>query len=150
MDTTTTSKIMMSSTSCGPFLEENIVSRQIDKSIYMKDQAYDGQTQHTEQTMKPSATMRTGYMASAFTEDIQISSITTTSTPIEDKTNICYNKFLIHHNIPILSKPQSLSSFIQYLYYNNFTQSFKISINTTYNETHIYINNNDPLLPNYI
>ena len=59
-------------------------------------------------------------------------------------------KFLIHHNISILSKPQSLGSFIQYLYHNNFTQPFKISINTIYNETHIYINNNDLLLPNHI
>ena len=100
--------------------------------------------------MKPSSTVRTRYTVSAITEDIQISSITTTSTPIEDKTNICYNKFLIHYNIPILSKLQSLGSFIQYLYYNNFIQPFKISINTIYNKIHIYINNNDLLLPNYI
>ena len=112
MDTTTTSKIMMSSTSCVPFLEENVVSRQVEKSIYVKDQAYDGQTQYTEQTMKPSATVRTRYTASDFTEDLQNFSIITTSIPIEEKTNICYNKFLIYHNISILSKLQNLGSFI--------------------------------------
>ena len=110
----------MSSTSCGPFLEENVVSRRVGKSIYMKDQAYDGQTQCTEQTMKPSATIRTRYTASDFTEDLQNSSIITTSIPIEEKTNICYNKFLIHHNISIFLKLQTLDSFIQYLHHNNF------------------------------
>ena len=51
MNTTTASKIMISFTNSGPFLEENVVSRQVDKSIYAKNQLYDGQTQCTEQTI---------------------------------------------------------------------------------------------------
>ena len=56
---------MMSSTFCRPFLEENVVSKQVGKSIYMKDQAYDSQTQCTEQTLVSSASVRAGNIASA-------------------------------------------------------------------------------------
>ena len=62
--------------------------------------------------MKLSATVKTRYMMSIFTKNTQIFSITTTSTSIEEKTNICYNKFLIYYNISILSKLQILDSFI--------------------------------------
>ena len=92
MDTTTTSKIMMFSTSCRLFLEENIVNRRVEKSIYAKDQYYNDQTQYTEQALISSATVRTGYMVSTFTEDSQLPSVTNTSTPTED--NSCFNKFL--------------------------------------------------------
>src|SRR5437868_3591812 len=100
---------MMSSTSCGPFLEENVVSRRVGKSIYTKNQLYDGQTQRTEQALISSATVRTRYTASAFTEDPQLSSATIISTPTED--NLCYNKFLSYYNLPILPSSQTLKSF---------------------------------------
>jgi exonuclease III/ribonuclease HI len=147
MNTTTASRIMMSSTSCGPFLEENVVSGRVDKSIYAKDQDYDSQTQRTEQTMKPSATVRTEYTASAFTEDLQLPSVSTTSSHTEEIT--CFNKFFKYHNIPLLNNSQTLESVIQYLNYNNFTLPYKISINFTKTETHIYTNNNESLLPNH-
>jgi len=79
----------MSSTFCGLSLEKNVVSGQEKKSIYMKDQFYDGQTQQTEQALISSATVRTEYMASTFTEDFQLSSATITSKLVEN--NLCYN-----------------------------------------------------------
>ena len=48
----------MSSTFSGPFLEENDVSGQVDKSIYAKDQVI-SQTQRTEQTLETCAAVRT-------------------------------------------------------------------------------------------
>src|SRR5260364_288922 len=59
MNAATTSRIIMSFIDNGPFLEENDISRQVDKSIYMKDQVDDGQTQCTGQAMVPLAAMRT-------------------------------------------------------------------------------------------
>jgi len=138
----------MSSTSCGLFLEENVVSRLVEKSIYMKDQLYDSQTQQTEQALISSATVRTEYTASAFTEDPQLPSATIISTPTED--NLCYNKFLSYYNLLILPSSQTLKSFYQHLQHINYTQIPKISINLAKTETHVYTNYNDLLLSNHI
>ena len=120
----------------------------MEKSIYAKDQLYDSQTQQTEQALISSATVRTRYTASAFTEDSQLSSATIISTPTED--NLCYNKFLLYHNLPILPSSQTLKSFYQHLQHINYTQIPKISINLAKTETHVYTNYNDLLLSNHI
>ena len=85
------------------FLEKNVVSRQVEKSIYTKDQDYDSQTQCTEQTMTPSTTVRAEYTASEFTEDFYLFSASITSTPT--KKYICFNKFFLQHNILLLNSP---------------------------------------------
>ena len=59
---------MMSSTYCGPFLEENVVSGWADKSIYVEDQSYDSQNQCTGQALDSFTTMKIGYTASDSTE----------------------------------------------------------------------------------
>src|SRR5260364_378410 len=73
---------MMFSTYSGPFLKENDVSRRAGKSIYAEDQAYDGQTQHTEQAMVSCAAVRTELkMARVSTEDINNTLDTISSSP---------------------------------------------------------------------
>src|SRR5260363_224339 len=62
----------------------------------------------------------------------------------------CYNKFLKKHNFPLLPLLQTLKSFIQHLLKNSFSQLFKISINITTLETHVYLNTQDEILPNHI
>ena len=73
----------MSSTFSRPFLEENDVSGQVVKSIYVEGQVYDGQTQRTEQTMVPFAAVRAKHMVSKFTEVFQSSSNFISSHPFE-------------------------------------------------------------------
>src|SRR5260364_14914 len=59
MNAATASEIIMSSTFSGPFSEENEVSGQVVKSIYMEDQVYDGQIQCTGQAMVFCAAVKT-------------------------------------------------------------------------------------------
>src|SRR5207253_1418686 len=73
--------------------------------------------------------------------------VTNTSTPTED--NSCFNKFLQYYNLPKLSNTQTLKTFIQHLYQNNYLQILKISISLFKTETHVYINYNDLLLLNH-
>src|SRR6185437_17051806 len=75
---------MMSFTKSVPFLEENDVSRQAGKPIYVKDQANDGQTQCTGQTMVSSATVKTEYTASASIEGNSNFSDNNSSHPSEN------------------------------------------------------------------
>src|SRR5260364_200742 len=58
MNAATASEIMMSSTFNGPFLEENEVSGQVVKSIYVEDQIYDSQIQYTGQAMLSCAAVK--------------------------------------------------------------------------------------------
>src|ERR1043165_2026230 len=81
-------------------------------------------------------------------EDNTLGSITTSLNSFDP--NICYNLFLHKYNIPLLHHLQTLYTFIQYLQQHNFTKPFKVSINPTYTETHVYTNYNDILLPNHI
>ena len=81
-------------------------------------------------------------------EDNTLGSITTSLNSFDP--NICYNLFLHKYNIPLLHHSQTLYTFIQYLQHHNFTKPFKVSINPTYTETHVYTNYNDILLSNHI
>ena len=83
MNAATASRTIMSSIDNGPFLEENDVSRQVDKSIYVEELINDGQTQRTEQTLASCTTVRTEYTASASTEDNYSTSDTISSSPSE-------------------------------------------------------------------
>src|SRR6185295_10940252 len=139
---------MMFSAYSGPFLEENDDSRRAVKPIVAKDQAYDGQTQRTEQAMVSSAAVQAEpKTVSDSVEDNTLGPITTSLISFDP--NICYNLFLHKHNIPLLHYPQTLHTFTQHLQYNNFTKPFKVSVNLTYTETHVYTNYNDILLPNH-
>src|SRR5437762_296985 len=124
-----------------------MISAYFELIHYAKDQDYDGQTQCTEQTMTPSATVRAEYTASKFTEDSYLFSASITSTPAEK--HICFNKFFLQHKILLLNIPQTLGSICQHLNNNNFFQPVQISINSTKTETHIYTNINEILLPHY-
>src|SRR5260364_115817 len=62
----------------------------------------------------------------------------------------CYNLFLQQYNLPLLSKPQTLKSFTKHLIKQSFFYPYKISINITTLETHVYLSTKDKLLPNHI
>ena len=70
-----------------------------------------------------------------------------TSTPI--KIDKCYIKFLKQHNLTQIIEPVTLKNFIQHLHLNNFSNSFKISINFKKTESHIYLKITDQILPNH-
>ena len=59
MDATTTSKLNLTPTFSRPILEENDISRQVVKPIYVITQINDSQTQYTEQTFEFSTAMKT-------------------------------------------------------------------------------------------
>src|SRR5690242_18910191 len=118
MNTATASKIMMSSTSCGPFLEENDVSGQVVKSIYVKDQDNDGQTKRTWQTMESFAAVRTELKTASDPSEELLSKSLSTSLDSYD-LEICYNKYLAYYKLPLLRGPQTINSFKQHLTQNN-------------------------------
>src|SRR5690348_3763958 len=66
--------------------------------------------------------------------------------------HICFNKFLLHHNIPLLPHDQTIQSLIQHIdkyNQNNTVSSITFSVSNSYHETHIYLPN-DSILPNHI
>src|SRR6185436_14476131 len=81
-------------------------------------------------------------------EDNILGSTTTSLNSFDPNT--CYNLFLHKYNILLLNYSQTLCTFIQHLQHHNFTKPFKVSINLTYTETHVYTNYNDILLSNHI
>ena len=52
------------------FLEENDISEQVVKSIYVENQVNDGQTQHTEQAIALFAAVRAEHIVSEPTEEL--------------------------------------------------------------------------------
>ena len=138
---------MMSSTICGPFSEENDVSRQAGKPIYVEESSNDGQTQRTEQTLDSCTAVRAGHTVSDFAEDLTLSSDTKPSHPSEET---CFNKFLHKYNLPLLPLPQTLKSFLHHLLKYSFFQSYKISVNIIIFKTHIYLDINEQALPGYL
>ena len=138
----------MSSTYCGPFLEENVVSGRADKSIYMEDQSYDGQNQCTEQALDSCITVKTRYTVSDSTEVLLYPLASNTSSHTEGIT--CFNLFLLTNNLPLLTQNETLGSLLNYLQNLSFLQPIKISINQYQTESHIYTNIDDSLLPNHI
>jgi len=134
----------MSSTYCGPFLEENVVSGRADKSIYVEDQSYDGQNQRTGQALDSCTTIKTRYMASDSTEVSPYPSAPNTSSHAEGIT--CFNLFLLTNNLPLLTQNKTLGSLLNYLQNLFFSQPIKISINQHQTESHIYTNIDDSLL----
>ena len=118
MNAATASKITMSSTFCGPFLEENDVSGWVVKSIYAKDQNNDGQTKRTWQIIEPFAAVRTELKtASDLSEELPSKSSSTSLDSYD--LEICYNKYLAYYKIPLLREPQTINSFKQHLTQNN-------------------------------
>jgi hypothetical protein len=81
--------------------------------------------------------VKTGYTAN----------IVNTTTP--PNKNTCFNKFLTYHKYPLITTPQTLYSFLTYLQQISFDKPFKISANILTLETHIYLEPNDPNLPNH-
>src|ERR1043165_90799 len=66
------------------------------------------------------------------------------------KDSSCYNIFLIYHNLLTLPINQTLLNFLQHLKNNLFDKPFKIFINTTLTETHVYKNLNNNIIPNHV
>jgi endonuclease/exonuclease/phosphatase family metal-dependent hydrolase len=91
--------------------------------------------------------VRAGYTASELISDSTVFLANNTSSPA--KNTKCYNKFLLYNNLPILKEPQTLKTFIHHLQLYNFTQKYKISINSKCDETHIYTHFNEKLLSNH-
>src|SRR5438067_6997790 len=92
-------------------------------------------------------TIRAKYMVSKFTKDSYLFLASITSTLAKKYT--CFNKFFLQYKILLLNTLQILGSVCQYLNYNNFLQTYQISINYTKTETNIYKNINKILLPNH-
>ena len=140
---------MMYSTNSRPFSEENDVSRQAVKPIYVEDWVYDGQAQRTGKTTVSFAAVRAKLKTVSNLAEIYNSSLNSNSSP-NFKDPFCYDTFLIYYNLPTLSPNQTLLNFLQHLKNNLFNKPFKISINITLTETHVYQNLNNAILPNHI
>src|SRR6185295_7961845 len=140
---------MMYSTNSRPFSEENDVSRQAVKPIYTEDWVNDGQAQRTGKTTVSFAAVRAELKTVSDLAEISHNSLDSNSSS-NSKDLPCYNIFLINHNLPTLLLKQTLLSFIQHLKNNSFNKPFKISINNTFTEIHIYKNLKHKLLPNHI
>jgi hypothetical protein len=132
------------------FNKENDISRQVDKPIYVEGQDNDGQTQRTGQTMVPCTAVRAEHTVIAPVEDNFERSFTTSLIPYDLHT--CFNKFLLYYHLPLLPHGQTIQTLLQHIdkYNNNKTvSSITFSVNSSYNETHIYLPN-DTLLPDHI
>jgi exonuclease III len=130
--------------------KENDVSRQVVKPIYVATLIYDDQTQRTEQILELGTTVQAGSKTvSALIEDKTQIYLPTTSKSLDISTT-CYNKYLKHYNLPLLPTNQTIFSFLNYLKKLNFTIPLKLSFNSKLNETHIYIQQSNPLLSNHI
>src|SRR5690242_12216807 len=69
-----------------------------------------------------------------------------------DYYHTCFNRFLLYYQLPLLAHGQTIQTLIQHIdkYNNNKTvSSITFSVNSSYDETHIYLPN-DTLLPNHI
>ena len=136
MDATTTSKLDLPLTVSKPILEENDVSRQVVKPIYVATQINDSQTQRTEQTFEFGTVVKTEHTASAYIEDLLVLPIPTSLEPFEALT--CYNTFLKFHNMDLLKTDQTIGSFMKYLKEKN-SQNQQDSLSTNNSMKPIYI-----------
>ena len=127
----------MYSTNSRPFSEENDVSRQAVKPIYAEDWVNDGQAQRTGKTTVSFAAVRAELKTMSDLAEIYNPSLNSNSPP-NFKDSSCYNIFLTYYNLPTLPINQTLLNFLQHLKNNLFDKPFKISINTTLTETHVY------------
>src|SRR5260363_369580 len=102
MNAATASEIMMSSTFSGPFLEENEVSEQVVKSIYIEDQVYDGQTQCTGQAMVSCAAVKT---------ELETASASTEINPSTSETiSLCHTEVPLQYHTHLSLPIQQYSS----------------------------------------
>ena len=96
--------------------KKNDVSEQVVKPIYMKNQANDSQTQHTEQAMVPSTAVQAELqMVNDSVEDNPTFKVSAFNTSPPAGTNTCYNKFLLLHNLPTINYFVTLEEFLSYL-----------------------------------
>ena len=129
--------------------KKNEISKQVDKPIYVKGQVNDGQTQCTRQTIVPCTAVRAKHTVIASVEDNLSRSFSTSL--ISYDLHICFNKFLLYYNLPLLPHGQTIQTLIQHIdkYNNNkIVPSITFSVNSSYYETHIYLPN-DTLLPDH-
>ena len=69
--------------------------------------------------------------------------------------NTCYNKFLSYNHLPLLSHPQTIRSFLHYIYSFDYSPdnlcdyTLTISIKNDYSEAHIYLLFEPKPLPNH-
>ena len=116
----------------------------------MEGQDNNSQTQCTGQTMVPCTAVRAEHTVIDPVEDNFERSFTTSLIPYDLHT--CFNKFLLYYNLPLLPHGQTIQTLIQHIdkYNNNKTvSSITFSVNSSYNETHIYLPN-DILLSDHI
>ena len=127
--------------------KENNISRQTVKLIYVKDQANDSQTQRTGQAIVSSTAVQAELqMVNDPVEDNSTSKVSAFNTSSLARTNTCYNKFLLLHNLPTINYFITLEEFLFYLRKHSFKNNFKISVNQNNTELHIYTNLLDPIL----
>jgi hypothetical protein len=156
----------MSSTLSRPFLEENDVSGQVVKSIYVEDQVNDGQTQRTGQAMVSCTAVQAEHTVSESTEESSTSLNSISSSHIKEELqdsayntlydpDSCYNVWLAGLNLPLLPHPQTLSSFLKHIHHYNYTQlnnfnyAFTISIKIDYSECYIHLPHKSQPSPEY-
>ena len=109
----------MSFTFCGPFLEENVVSEQVNKFIYAENYTHRSDSMYRAD-YRPLHNYKNQVYSKQLTEDLQITSVNNspshTKVPsikiqqIESKT--CFNKFLLKYYI---------------FFYSNLIVEFKIN-----------------------
>src|SRR6185295_20170817 len=69
--------------------------------------------------------------------------------------NTCYNKFLSYNHLPLLPHPQTIKSFLHYIYSfdyspdNSCDYTLIISIKNDYSEAHVYLLSEPKPLPNH-
>jgi len=69
--------------------------------------------------------------------------------------NTCYNKFLSYNHLPLLSHPQTIRSFLHYIYSFDYSPdnccgyTLTISIKNDYSEAHVYLPHEPKPLPNH-
>jgi exonuclease III len=137
---------MMSFTLSVPFLEENVGIGRVAKSFTAENYTHRSDSTNRADYRPLRNRENRVYGERPPTEDLN----TTSVTKLLPSTEVpCFNKFLLHHNLPILQHTQTLKSFIQYLVKLNHTKPIKISINYILLETHIYTNTSDPILTNH-
>src|SRR5690242_17782508 len=69
-----------------------------------------------------------------------------------DNHHTCFNRFLLHYQLPLLAHSQTIQTLIQHIDENNNNKtvsSITFFVNLSYDEIHIYLPNNT-LLPDHI
>jgi hypothetical protein len=112
----------------------------VDKPIYPEEVDLYSSLTHNLSTATSCGTVRAGYTVNALVKDKSKASLPISLESCDPIT--CFNKFLKHHQLPLLPSPQTINSFLLHLIkhslWNNLQNELIISIKSDYSEAHIY------------